>query len=81
MPATLIKQSVCLEDRILFYSICDGVASHSYTALVQTLEEIYDNTKQRLLKTQALLNGSDALTQLGLIRIKSAQLLSNANLS
>lgn len=80
MPATLIKQSVCLEDRILFYSICDGVASHSYTALVQTLEEIYDNTKQRLLKTQALLNGSDALTQLGLIRIKSAQLLSNANL-
>jgi hypothetical protein len=80
MPAGLINQSVSIQDRILFYKVCDDVAAHSFTALVQTLEQIYDSTRQRLQKTQELLSGSDVLTQLGLIRIKSAQLLSNANL-
>lgn len=80
LPADLINKSVGIHDRILFYKMCDDVVVHASTSLVQTLEEIYGNIKQRLLKTKELLAGSDVLTKLGLIRIKSAQLLSNANL-
>lgn len=80
LPTELIQKGVSIEDRILFYEMCDDVVAHSFTALVQTLEDILENVKQRLLKSKELLAGSDVLTQLGLIRVKGAQLLSDANL-
>jgi len=80
LPVDLISKSVSIEDRILFYEICDDVVAHSYTALVQTLEDIYENVKQRLLKSKELLAGSDELTKLGLIRVNGAQMLSDATI-
>ena len=80
LPADLIHKSVSIEDRILFYEICDDVVAHSYTALVQTLEDIFENVKQRILKSNELLSGSDTLTKLGLIRVNGAQMLSDATI-
>jgi len=80
LPADLIRKSLAIEDRVLFYEICDDMVARSSTALVQTLEDIFENVKERLLKTRAILKGVDPLTKLGLIKLEGAQLISDAEL-
>jgi AAA+ superfamily predicted ATPase len=80
LPADLIQRSLAIEDRIIFYEICDDMLVHGHTALVQTLEDIFENVKARLVKTREILNGSDPLSKLGLIKLEGAQMIEDATL-
>ena len=73
------QQSVGIHDRILFYKMCVTRGCACISSLVQTLKKFMEISNKGCWNERAF-GGFWRANQIGLIRIKSAQLLSNTNL-
>lgn len=80
---TVKKALPNIEDRVLFYEICDDfIRQRSHESGVDcTLSDIYDNARERFAVAKALKDGNHTLTEQDLIRMQDAQFLSESTMS
>lgn len=73
-----------IEDRTLFYEICDDFINdrrHGNTGLGCTLSDIYDNMRRKLFVAKELMNKKHTLIVLGLVELLPSQFVGDAELA
>lgn len=78
----LQKLGLRAHDRILFYETCDDLITHDgRTEVDPTLTDIYDNVRERLQKSRAIMDKTNRLIELDLIQLEEGGFFSDARIS
>lgn len=78
------KLLLSIEDRTLFYEICDDFINdrrHVNSGLECTLDDIYDNMHRKLFVAKDIMNKKHAVIVSGLVELQPSQFVGNAELS
>jgi len=59
-----------IEDRILFYEVCDDLILGGWSALNKTMTDIYDNPRERFRNVRGIMDKTNKMFELELIKTK-----------
>lgn len=80
MVKQVVGIGIELEDRTIWYEICDDMANGSKTSLDATMTDIYKSAWQRLRKSRNLLEENNMLFLLNWIELQDGGFFSNASI-
>jgi len=80
MVKQVVNMGMGLEDRTLWYEICDDMVNGSKTSLESTMNDIYKSAWQRMRKSSELLERKNKLFELDWIELQDGGFVSNASI-
>ena len=78
MVVQVIKTKLDIDDRTLWYEICDDLINSGKTGVVCTMTDIYKRVFHRLQKSRELIEKKNKMYDLGWIELEEAGLVSDA---
>ena len=80
MVKQVVNMGMGLEDRTLWYEICDDMVNGGKTSLESTMNDIYKSAWQRMRKSSELLESKNKLFELDWIELQDGGFVSNASI-
>jgi len=78
MVVQVVKTKLDIDDRTLWYEMCDDLIHSEKTGLDSTMTDIYQRVYQRLLKSRELIEKKNKMFDLGWIELEVAGFVSDA---
>jgi ATPases of the AAA+ class len=78
MVDQVLKKGLEIQDRTLWYEVCDDLLVFGKTGVDNTLTDIYKNVRQRLQKSRELIEKKNKLFEFDLIELEEGGFLSDA---
>lgn len=74
------KLNLHIEDRVLFYEVCDDFMHHGKTGLDCTLADIYDDFSAQYRKTKELKEQNNRLFEIGAFKLTEGSFIKDTNI-